>query len=191
LDAEEESQNSQASAGCFIEFDGDRNETLYVSSGSNTGYKAIGNYEVPANGVVNMTADFDVRKSIIEANDKYKLKPTIKLVVTDEAGSIKGTVSNLVDTYTYVVYAYEYEDGVSTWDVSETDDPNSDDIRFPNAVTSSVVKDGGAYTLSFLEAGSYDLVVAKYADDGEFETFYKEDNVSVESGEITTSDLPL
>ncbi|MEA3371208.1 MAG: DUF4382 domain-containing protein, partial [Campylobacterota bacterium] len=42
LDAEEESQNSQASAGCFIEFDGDRNETLYVSSGSNTGYKAIG-----------------------------------------------------------------------------------------------------------------------------------------------------
>ena len=198
LDADEEGAQAKSNLGCSIEFDGDRNETLYVASGSETGYKAIGNYEVPINGRVSMTADFDVRKSIVEARNGddtyYKLKPTIKLVVTDEAGSIKGTVINLDNNNTYVVYAYEYEDGLPTWDDNETNDPDpsdSADIRFPNAVTSSLIKDGGAYTLSFLEAGSYDLIVATYDKNGEYDAYHIEDNVSVESGKTTTFDLSL
>ena len=196
LDAEEETVQPKSNTGCSIEFDGDRNETLYVPSGSQTGYKAIGNYEVPVNGRVSMTADFDVRKSIVESRNGtyYKLKPTIKLVVTDEAGSIKGRVSNLEDNYTYVIYAYEYEDGISTWDDTEANDPDpsdSADIRFPNAVTSSLIKDGGIYTLSFLEAGSYDLIVATYDENGDYNANHIEDNVSVKSGETTTFDLSL
>lgn len=196
LDAEEEGAQAKSNPGCSIEFDGDRNETLYVASGSETGYKAIGNYEIPVNGTVSMTADFDVRKSIVESRNGtyYKLKPTIKLVVTDEAGSIKGTVSNLENNNTYVIYAYEYEDGLSTWDDNETDDPDpsdSSDIRFPNAVTSSLIKDAGAYTLSFLEAGAYDLIITKYLENGDYDTYYIEDNISVKSGETTTFNLSL
>jgi len=194
LDAEEETLQPKSNTGCSIEFDGDRNETLYVPSGSQTGYKAIGNYEVPINGTVNITADFDVRKSIIKSATYYKLKPTIKLVVTDEAGSIKGTVSNLENNGTYVTYAYEYEDGLPTWDDNETDDPDpsdSSDIRFQNAVTSSLIKDGGVYRLSFLEAGSYDLIIAKYLENGDYTTYYIENNISVESGETTIFDLSL
>ena len=198
LDAQEEVNSPKSNTACNIEFDGDRNETLYVPSGSQTGYKAIGNYEVPVNGKVTMTADFDLRKSIVESGNGtdtyYKLKPTIKLVVTDEAGSLKGTVSNLENNSTYVIYAYEYEDGLSTWDDTETNDADpsdSSDIRFPNAVTSSVIKDGGAYTLSFLEAGAYDLIIATYDENGDYDAYHIENNVSVESGETTTFNLSL
>ena len=196
LNAQEETGPVKSNAGCFIEFDGDTNKTLYVPSGSQTGYKAIGNYEVPVNGSVSMTADFDVRKSIVASRNGtyFKLKPTIKLVVTNEAGSIKGEVSNLEDNYTYVIYAYEYEDGISTWNDDEANDPDpsdSADIRFPNAATSSLIKDAGAYTLSFLGAGSYDLIVATYDENGDYDANHIEDNISVKSGETTTFNLLL
>ena len=195
LDAPDESIFPQIKSNIeysSIEFDGDSNETLYVPSGTQTGYKAIGNFEVPVNGTVVITADFDVRKSVIVAgNGKYyKLKPTIKLVVTEEAGSITGKVTNLEADAMYIVYAYENP----SWNDDEANDPepsDSSDIRFANAATSSVVKADGTYTLSFLKAGTYDLVVAKYDAAGEYQTNYLEDNISVESNEVTTSDISL
>ena len=196
LDAAEENEKPKSNTGCFIGFDNDTNQTLYVPSGSQTGYKAIGNYDVPVNGEVNMTADFDVRKSIVKSGDGsyYKLKPTIKLVVTNEAGSIKGTVSNLEINSTYVVYAYEYENATSTWDEDETNDPDPSDaadIRFQNATSSTIVKDGGAYTLAFLAAGTYDLVIAKYNSSGDYVTSYIRTGVNVESSVVTTFNLLL
>ena len=188
LDAQEETGPVKSSAGCFIEFDGDTNETLYVASGSQTGYKAVGNFEVPVDGRVSVTADFDVRKSIVASgNGAYKLKPTIKLVVTSETGVIEGTVvGNLIDSNTYVVYAYEYEDGQSTWNDNETTDAN-----FPNAATSSRVKESDTYRLSFLEAGSYDLIVATYDEHGEYSGYDIETGIPVENGEITTFTFTL
>lgn len=188
--------NPQNNTGCNIEFNGDRNETLYVPSGTQTGYKAIGNYDVPINGTVTMTADFDVRKSIVVSGggDYYKLKPTIKLIVTDEAGQIYGNVSNLETNTTYVVYSYEYINGISTWDDNETNDPDpsdSSDIRFPNAITSSLVKSDNSYQLSFLGAGDYDLIVAKYDDNGTYQTYYIETNITVESATTTTFNFVL
>lgn len=196
LDAAEENEQPKSNTGCFIEFNNDTNETLYVPSGSQTGYKAIGNYDVPVNGEVNMTADFDVRKSIVVSGNgsHYKLKPTIKLVVTNEAGSIKGTISNLELNSTYVAYAYEYVDGVSTWDVNETNDPDPSDladVRFENATTSTAVKDSGSYTLAFLSAGTYDLIVAQYDSNGDYVTFYIQTEVVVESNSVTTFDMLL
>jgi len=196
LDVQDKNKPVNPNAGCFIEFDGDRNETLYVSSGSQTGYKAIGTYDVPVNGTVNITADFDVRKSIVTTGRRdYKLKPTIKLVVTNEAGSIDGNVTNLDSEATYVMYAYSYKDGVSTWNESEANDldPSDDsDIRFENAATSSGLKEDGTYTLSFLSADKYDLILAEYAGDGEYTTFHIiETEVVVESGEVTTVDMSL
>jgi hypothetical protein len=72
-----------ASPGCYIEFDGNSTEPLFVPSGGETGYKAIGQFEVPVNGTVEVTADFDVRKAVVVAGSSYILKPTIKLIVND------------------------------------------------------------------------------------------------------------
>jgi len=196
LDAEEEHERPKSNTGSFIEFNNDTNETLYVPSGSKTGYKAIGTYDVPVNGTVNMTADFDVRKSIVRSGDGsyYKLKPTIKLVVTSEAGDINGTVSNLDLNSTYVVYAYGYEDTASTWNVNETNDPDPSDaadIRFQNALSSTIVKDNGSYILAFLSSGTYDLIIAKYDSNGDYVTYYIQVGISVVSSQTTTFNWTL
>jgi hypothetical protein len=71
-----------ANPGCYIEFADDSTEPLFVPSGGQTGYKAIGHFEVTPNGTAVVTADFDVRKAVVVAGSSYILKPTIKLIVT-------------------------------------------------------------------------------------------------------------
>jgi len=71
------------SPGCYIEFADNSTEPLFVPSGGETGYKGIGRFEVPVNGTVEVTADFDVREAVVIANSRYILKPTIKLIVND------------------------------------------------------------------------------------------------------------
>jgi hypothetical protein len=70
-----------ANPGCYIEFADNSTEPLFAPSGGETGYKAIGNFEVTANGTVEVAADFDVRKAVVVAGSSYMLKPTIKLIV--------------------------------------------------------------------------------------------------------------
>jgi hypothetical protein len=76
-----EEGSHKANLGCYIEFADDSTEPLFAPSGGETGYKAIGHFEVPVNGTVEVTADFDVRKAVIVAGSRYILKPTIKLIV--------------------------------------------------------------------------------------------------------------
>jgi hypothetical protein len=53
-----------ATPGCFVSFKDGSEAALFVPSGLQTGYKAVGRFEVPANGIVNLTADFDRHKSL-------------------------------------------------------------------------------------------------------------------------------
>jgi hypothetical protein len=78
-----ESGSRPTSPGCYIEFADNSTEPLFVPSGGETGYKAIGQFEVPVNGNVEVTADFDVHKAVVVAGSSYILKPTIKLIVND------------------------------------------------------------------------------------------------------------
>ena len=71
-----------ANPSCYIEFADNSTEPLFAPSGGETGYKAIGYFEVPVNGTVEVTADFDVRKAVVVAGSSYILKPTIKLTVS-------------------------------------------------------------------------------------------------------------
>ncbi len=183
LDIAEMDMGPPANPGCYIEFDGgESTEPLFVPSGGETGYKAIGQFTVPENGEVEVTADFDVRKAVVKAHFLYILKPTIRLVVNDQAGSIVGSITNN-STYTDIV-VFAYEEG--TWNASEADDPVGEESRFPNAVTSGKMDDGGDYVLAFLAAGTYDLVVGGYegSDFGEVLGFIF--GVEVESGPVPT-----
>ncbi len=76
-----EKGSQTANPGCYIEFADNSTEPLFAPSGEKTGYKAIGHFEVPVNGTVEVTADFDVRKAVVVAGSSYILKPTIKLIV--------------------------------------------------------------------------------------------------------------
>ena len=119
----------QPNPGSYISFTDDTTEPLFIPSGSQTGYKAIGVFRVPVNGVVEITADFDVRKGLVQANGRYILKPTIRLIVNNEAGRISGSIINNSGYTDIIVYAYE--DG--TWSDTEDDDPADGENRFPGS----------------------------------------------------------
>jgi len=146
-----------ANPGCYIEFVDNSIQPLFVPSGNETGYKAIGQFTVPVNGAVEVTADFDVRKAVVVA-DFYILKPIIRLVVNNQAGRISGSIANN-SSYTDII-VFAYEDG--TWGDAEDDDPVYPASRFPNAINSGKMCEEGDYKVTLLAAGTYDLVVAGY-----------------------------
>jgi len=184
LDIPEMGQNP-ANPGCYIEFADNSTEPLFVPSGNTTGYKAVGEFTVPVNGAVEVTADFDVRKAVHLAASHYILHPTIRLVVNNEAGRISGLITNN-STYTDII-VFAYADG--TWADTEDDEPVYPAPRFPNAVNSGKMCDDGHYTIPLLAAGTYDLAVAGYdgADFGEVLGFISD--VVVESNHTTHQDI--
>lgn len=162
-------EKGDGNEGSYISFNdgtdaGTYDEPLFVPSGQQSGYKAIGNFSVPANGTVSVTADFDLRRAVVETGDgDYILRPTLRLVVDDQAGAISGSVTNTTAENDYSVFAYESGD----YDSSEADLPGDDSSRFDNAVGSSPVEDG-SYKISFLAEGDYDLVLVEYDSNGDF-----------------------
>jgi len=162
---------------------------LFVPSGGQSGYKAIGEFNITEDANVSITADWDLRRSIVVAGDKYILKPVIRLVVTELSGWIKGRVVDIdiekFNTGSLVVYAYE--DGTYT---------DGEEDPFPNAVTSGNVEmTDGNFTLAFLGEGNYSLVTAH--DDGsivlvvdvedDVEVFKTKGTLNIE---LNTSDWP-
>lgn len=227
LDVAERGAPVDGNPGCYIAFDPDGTadgdpsddtiESLFVPSGGQTGYKANGPFTVPTNGTVEITADFDVRQSVVYAgnlqqqNGFYLLKPTIKLVVNDQAGTIAGEFVEGSTTYTvdgedfvvneYVVFAYDaslVEDWTAEDWTSEATPVDSESAPFPNAVTSGNVQEpegdaAATYTLPFIAAGTYDLVVAGVDAEGAYTLINRTDypDVVVESELPTTIDIDL
>lgn len=165
---------------------GDGDKALFVPSGEQTGYKASARdpFAVPANGSVAITADFDLRRAVVETANGFILKPRLRLIVEDEAGRIVGEDA---DGFTGNYVAYAYEAGSYTL-ADETAAPGEGESRFPNAVTSGEVEnrdDGGDFILPFLAPGEYDVVVAEYDADG---AYIDASATVVASGETVSSD---
>jgi len=76
-----ETGSHKTNPGCYIEFADNSTEPLFVPSGGETGYKAVGQFEVPVGGTAEVTADFDVREAVVVADSHYILNPTIKLII--------------------------------------------------------------------------------------------------------------
>jgi hypothetical protein len=152
--------------GCYLEYEDGSTQDLFVPSGGQSGYKATGSFRVPSNGTVKLTADFDVRKSVVKAGNsgRYILKPTIRLVTNNEAGAIVGSVTNMPeDSSDVTIYAYEND----TYSDKEATAPADEENRFSNAVTSDMVCDTNRYRLSWLAPMTYDLIVVN-SKNGEF-----------------------
>jgi hypothetical protein len=157
LDAPVAGTSPVSNPGCYLEFEDGTLQNLFVPSGAQTGYKAVGPFDVPFNGTVEITADFDARKSVVKAgaSGKYILKPAIRLIVTNQAGQIAGQITNIPEGSGIVVYAYEN----GKHQVSEADEPAAEGVRFPNAVTSDKADENHLYHLAYLAPGLYDLVI--------------------------------
>jgi len=138
---------------------------------------------------VEVTADFDVRKAVhvtgYGQSQRYILKPTIRLIVNNQAGTVGGSITNGSGYADIIVYAYE--DGA--WNEAEAEEPTGEETRFPSAVTSGKMDEEGNYILALLAAGTYDLVVAGFNGDVFGEVLGFISGVEVQSEQTTTQDI--
>ena len=138
------------------------------------------NYTLQSNASNSIVADFDLRKMIVAQTgtpaDQYdfatsaELQNDVRLVVETNAGKISGTLTDGISGSAKVV-AYAYKKGTYNR-TTEMAGQGSSNVQFKNAVTSALVGTGGAYQLSFLESGDYEIHFASYKDtnaDGKFE----------------------
>lgn len=189
LDAAQKEEGVKSNIGCYITFADSTQTPLFVPSGAQSGYKATGSFTVPVNGTVEITADFDLRKSVVKAGNsgKYILKPTIRVMADNEAGEISGTITPSTDGVNYVVYAYN----AGSYTEAESETPEGEEVRFANAVSSTKADENGNYILSFLGRGSYDIVLVAVGDDDSVDVITVEENISVESNLTTELDFVL
>jgi len=58
---------------------------IEIPSGSESGFKLLGPFDVPEGGTIDMTVDFDAARSVIKNDDgTYKLRPVLKLVTATD-----------------------------------------------------------------------------------------------------------
>jgi len=139
---------------------------LNVPSGAETGLKMNRPIDVPADGSLALTIDFDLRKSVHAPPGQasgacttgYVLRPTLRLVNDANVGAIDGTVSFEAGAVPSGckpnVYVYE---GTVTPDDMEETTAASPDVD-PLVVVGVTIPDGstsGTYRAAFIPAGSY------------------------------------
>ena len=130
---------------------------LYIPAGVSPRVKIPVDFDFVGGNDLDLTMDFDLRKSIVpDPNDptKYQLIPSIRAVITEESGSITGSVdTSLITCLEPAVYVYQ---GVVT--------PTDVDITAPatrvQPLSTALVGFNQTtsrynFTVSFLPAGEY------------------------------------
>ena len=119
-----------------VEVDGTTYDVT-IPSAEQTGLKLNINADLEAGSTYEIIIDFDAEKSIIETgNGAYKLKPVIRATTRAATGSISGTISN-------------YENG-----------PVATALQNGNEIGSTPIDEtNGAFRISFLEPGDYDVLI--------------------------------
>ena len=192
LDAPDEDENPETSY-CYLYYDDGAGNTstkpLVIPSGSSSGLKGVGEFTIPRNGSVDITVNFDARRFVETGNGMFKLKPVLWVIAENEAGTITGTVGpDTVLSYYPDLSIYAYESG--QYDSGQLD-PDNDGIQFPDAVYNCFVDSGnGSYTLPYLAAGSYDLVLA-YMEADEFVELQIETGIELDSGESVQHNIVI
>ncbi len=162
--------------GCYVLTSDGVKHALQSSANTTAEITTAANFVTTEDNRTDLVLDFDVRKAIgyaggggasqYQFNDNAQLNASVRVVNKAQTGTIKGTCTDALSTSEkFVVYAYTKGSFNAT---TEKQGP----VQFKNAVTSAVVDAQGNYTLSFLEAGDYELHFIGYEDannDGKFE----------------------
>ncbi|MBW1826644.1 MAG: DUF4382 domain-containing protein [Deltaproteobacteria bacterium] len=131
----------------------DKYHELKVPSGLQTGIKIVNGFDINANETTELILDFDASRSIVMAgaSGQWLLKPTIKVLETDNYSIIRGTVtlSNKKDPQGIMVSAQIY-------------DKNADNLKDEIVIQASTLTDEfGDYTI-FIQPGEYNIIAYKY-----------------------------
>ncbi|HET9252063.1 MAG TPA: DUF4382 domain-containing protein [Candidatus Eisenbacteria bacterium] len=107
---------------------------LVVPSGLTSGYKLVGNFTVPPDGLLDLALDFDAARSVhLTGSGTWMLKPTVRVMPFSTAGAIKGRV--LPEDTATTVYA----------------------IQAADTIGSAITLDDGRFQVSVLPAGTYSV----------------------------------
>ncbi|HKK14361.1 MAG TPA: DUF4382 domain-containing protein [Gammaproteobacteria bacterium] len=171
---------------------------LTIPSGAQSGLKLNRGFAVPDGGHAAFTVDFDLRKSVTQANGSYKLRPTLRLVDDSTVGALRGSVSSTLlgqcasahpSGYTAAVYVFA--DGTTPADVDTSDPSHNNPVA-----TADVDAATQTYTVPFLEQDSY---TAAFTCDAAQDTANQTDpgvsfsgsrTVTITAGKTTTADFP-
>jgi hypothetical protein len=134
-------------ANYVIDLNDDYHE-LKVPSGSQSGYKIVGGFDINANSTTELVLDFDACRSVVVAGNsgQWLLKPTVKVKYPDEDALIEGQVTYL---------AAGVPGALVSAQVLTTTGPLEDQV----AIQASTVTDSNGYYELFVEDGTYTLVV--------------------------------
>lgn len=153
------------SPGCYILTDDDEKQALESDRNEITLEDDV---EVVAETTNELIVDFDLRKTIrSSAESEFEfvsgaaLENAVRVVNKAKTADISGNVSGRSNANGDMIVVYAYErGGYSDNEKSE----NGEGVRFSGAVTSAVVNNTtGAYKLSFLEEGEYELHFVSYS----------------------------
>lgn len=132
----------------------DTAEELKIPSGFQTGIKLVHNFHVLENTVVELVLDFDACRSVVETgNGKFLLKPTIKVIETDNKSTVYGDITEsepVPDSpITGALVSAQISEGISATVVRST-------------LTSNESGEEGQYSLILSPGQEYSIVV--YSD---------------------------
>jgi hypothetical protein len=140
-------------AANYVLFNDDTYESLKIPSGFNTGVKLVHNFVVAEGSYVELVLDFEACNSVVETGSgKYLLKPTIKILETEDKTEVYGTVTDADTTaaITHASVSAQITDGQSVSIARST-------------VTSDVDGEEGRYSLFLSPDQTYHVVV--YSDE--------------------------
>jgi hypothetical protein len=130
----------------------DTMEELKVPSGFQTGIKLVHNFSVLENTVIELVLDFDACRSVVETgNNKYLLKPKIKVIETENKSTIYGDVLDSTSNapISGVLVSAQISEGRSATIVRST-------------LTSDATGEEGQYSLLLSPGQQYNIVA--YSD---------------------------
>lgn len=146
-------------------------------------------FTIDDHGTTRLVLDVDLRRSLREDGDEYRLQPQLRLVDEDDSGAVAGSVrGSLIDSGCVpAVYVYAGE-------------TTPDDIGGNGAqplTSSNVVADGSGdfrYTAAFLPEGRYTLALTCEADEddpdeSESLDFVATEHADVDAGRTETQDF--
>jgi hypothetical protein len=175
-------------SGCYLLYNDNEIKPVYIPNDSKNGIVAKGEFNLPAEGVVNISLNFDIReiKQTGEAGH-YLLKPKIKMVVNNDTGLLEGEFENNNDYKKIVAFAYS----ANTFPKNEFMSSAFQEKRLSSSSSSSILNDEGKFVLSFLKSGKYDLYFYSYDEEGNFESLIgKLEDIEIEGGQKTIVKVP-
>lgn len=128
---------------------------LKIPSGLQSGIKIVNGFDINANETTELILDFDAMRSVVKpgSEDKWLLKPTIKVLDTRDDSIVRGAVAGIADETEAVLERVLVS--------AQTYDPNADDVNqvLIHASTLTDVPDG-EYSI-FIQPGTYNIVAYK------------------------------